>query len=79
MIIYVSKRHTHELICGFCVIFFWLKMVEKPSYYLYRRRVRDGEISVIKGPSDTPFYEEANKLNRESYAPIRYVWHSGTR
>jgi len=52
-------------------------MLKNTVHYLYRKRVRDGEISVFKGPSDTPYFEEANKLNRESHAPIRYVWHSG--
>ena len=53
-------------------------MFENTIHYLIRRRVRDGEISVIKGPSDTPYFEEANQLNKKSRAPIRYVWHSGS-
>ncbi len=54
-------------------------MVANTIHYLIRRRVRDGDISVIKGPRDTSYTEEANERNRESRAPIRYVWHSGAR
>ena len=58
---------------------FLSKMVENTVHYLIRRRVRDGDISIIKGPKDTSYIKEANERNRESRAPIRYVWHSGNR
>ena len=54
-------------------------MVENTINYLIRRRVRDGEISVFKGPSETHYNEEANKLNREARPPIRYIWYSSSK
>ncbi len=54
-------------------------MVANTIHYLIRRRVTNGEISVIKGPRDTSYTEEANERNREARAPIRYIWHSGSK
>ena len=42
-------------------------MSKKPMHYLMRGNLLTKDIDVIKGPSETPFTKEADKLNKKHY------------